>query len=134
MVLRQEVFVVEQNCPYLDADNLDQHSWHLLGWKNTAADQDSPQLVACGRVVKKGLKFPEISIGRVATHCSVRGEGVGQQLMAELIRCIGSEAGEQPIRISAQHYLLKFYQSFDFKQVSEIYMEDDIPHIEMLRS
>jgi len=130
MVLRQEVFVVEQNCPYQDADRLDQHSWHLLGW----SDKNPQQLLAYLRVVEKELKYSEISIGRVVTHPSTRGTGAGRELMATAINCIEKHLDRQAIRISAQEYLLSFYGSFGFVPVSDIYLEDDIPHVEMLRS
>jgi ElaA protein len=129
MVLRQEVFVVEQNCPYLDADGLDQHSWHLLGWSTATPSK----LLAYTRVVESGKKYPEISIGRVATHPIARGTGIGRALMSTTLEKIEKQLAPQPIRISAQEYLLSFYRSYGFQPVSDIYMEDDIPHVEMLR-
>jgi ElaA protein len=129
MVLRQEVFVVEQNCPYLDADGLDQHSWHLLGWSTATPSK----LLAYTRVVESGKKYPEISIGRVATHPITRGTGIGRALMSTTLEKIEKQLAPQPIRISAQEYLLSFYRSYGFQPVSDIYMEDDIPHVEMLR-
>lgn len=130
MVLRQQVFVVEQNCPYLDADGLDQYSWHLLGWSTAVPSK----ILAYTRVVRSGKKYTEISIGRVATHLSVRGTGIGRVLMSTTLEMIEKQLARQPIRISAQEYLLSFYESFGFQPVSDIYMEDDIPHVEMLRS
>lgn len=129
MMLRQEVFIVEQNCPYLDADGLDPDCWHLLGWSTEVPGE----LLAYARVVSSGNKYSEISIGRVVTQRSARGTGIGRALMSTVLHNIKTQLGHQAIRISAQEYLRSFYESFGFQSVSEIYMEDDIPHVEMLR-
>jgi ElaA protein len=123
--LRAEVFVVEQHCPYQDLDGKDQASYHLLGWM----DQ---QLVAYCRLLPKGISYPDAaSIGRVVNSGVVRGQGVGKQLMEEALReCQRLFPGEL-ITISAQHYLLRFYQELGFKERGSVYLEDDIPHIEM---
>ena len=122
MRLRSEVFVVEQNCVYLDADGYDDRAMHLLGTSNGA-------LVAYARIFEPGVKYPEGSIGRVITSAAVRGTGAGQELMREAIARM--PAG--PIRIGAQAYLERFYGSFGFVRVSEPYDEDGIAHIEMVR-
>ena len=128
--VRQAIFVVEQNCAYLDADDLDPASWHLMGWRETATGRE---LVAYLRVVFPGKKYPEPSIGRVLTTASVRGTGVGKTLTREAITRIALEYPHMSIRISAQRYLEKFYSEFGFETVSDPYDEDGIPHIEMLR-
>jgi len=130
MVLRQQVFVVEQDCPYLDADNLDPQSWHLLAY---SGPQQGAFLQAYCRVVMPGLNYPELSIGRVVSAKEVRGTGMGRALMGQAIERIESQWGPQPIRISAQLYLSDFYQGFGFTVQSASYMEDGIAHVEMLR-
>nr|WP_315427230.1 GNAT family N-acetyltransferase [uncultured Albidiferax sp.] len=126
MVQRVAVFVVEQNCVYQEADALDLVAWHLLAWSGD-------RLAAYLRVADPGTNYPEPSLGRVLTAPAFRGQGLGQLLLTEaLARCAATWPG-QPNRISAQHYLLKFYQSFGFVPVSEVYLEDGIPHLEMLR-
>lgn len=126
--LRIEVFVVEQNCPYQDADGKDLKSSHVFG------TNDHGELIACARIVSPGVSYKEVSIGRVATAMTVRGSGSGKELMRKSIKAIEEKFGQVPIRISAQSYLKKFYESFGFVQVGEEYLEDNIPHIEMLRS
>lgn len=126
MHLRSEVFVVEQNCPYLDLDGKDQQSWHLMGW-------DGNKLVAYSRLLPAGLAFAEISIGRVVSSPAYRGTGAGKELMQNAIETAYQLFGHQPIRIGAQLYLQKFYESLGFAQVSEIYLEDGIQHIEMVK-
>ena len=127
MVQRVAVFVVEQNCVYQEADALDPVAWHLLAWSGD-------QLAAYLRVADPGTNYPEPSLGRVLTAPAFRGQGLGQLLLAEaLARCAATWPG-QANRISAQQYLLKFYQGFGFVPVSEMYLEDNIPHVEMLRA
>ncbi|MCB0514900.1 MAG: GNAT family N-acetyltransferase [Bacteroidetes bacterium] len=123
--LRQEVFVVEQNCPYLDADGKDLESDHLMGF-----DYNS-KLVAYARIVHPGISYNEISLGRVVTAPSHRRQELGILLMQTTLEKIYNEYGDVPVRISAQCYLENFYQKFGFQVVSEPYMEDDIPHVEM---
>ncbi len=125
--LRNEVFVVEQNCPYLDLDNKDQKSMHLMGWQNGV-------LVAYTRILPAGVSFKEASIGRVVTSPTVRRTGIGNELMNQSFEQLYQLYGNIPIRIGAQLYLKKFYESLGFVQVSEIYLEDDIEHIEMLKA
>ena len=127
MILRQEVFIIEQVCPYMDADGKDIKSHHLLGFDN---DGD---LVAYLRLVAPGISYQEMSFGRIVTSNKVRGKGVGKLLMEEGIRKSELLYGKIANRISAQSYLIPFYQYFGFKVVGEEYLEDDIPHTEMLR-
>lgn len=125
--LRNEVFVVEQHCVYQDADNKDPESYHLAGWQEN-------KLVAYTRLLPPGLAWPEPSIGRVVTSPSVRGTGIGRELMKQSIAKTRELFGNLPIRIGAQLYLLEFYKSLGFQQISDIYLEDDIQHVEMLLS
>ena len=124
--LRNEVFVVEQNCVFQDADDKDQASWHLMG-------VDNRKLIAYTRIVPTGVSYAEPSIGRVVTSPSARGSGAGRALMKESIRAVYALFGKQPIRIGAQYYLKHFYESLGFQQVSAIYDEDGIDHIYMLK-
>lgn len=126
MAARQSVFVVEQDCPYLDADGLDPACWHLLGLS------PGGQILAYLRVLPPGLRYEEPSIGRVLTTAAGRGRGVGRALMEEGIARLRSLYPNAPIRISAQQYLEAFYASLGFRPVSEPYDEDGIPHVEML--
>lgn len=125
--LRSEVFVVEQNCVYLDIDGKDEKALHLLG---TFEDK----IVAYARLFKPNDYFAEASIGRVVTHPNFRERKIGHILMREAVESIRIYFGESKITISAQLYLKKFYESHGFIQTSEMYLEDDIPHIEMKRS
>jgi len=124
--LRSEVFVVEQQCVFLDMDDADADCLHLLGERNG-------QLVASARLVPPGLKYPEASIGRVVTAPGARGGGLGHQLMAEAVRVLCALWGPQPIRIGAQAHLQAFYRQHGFEPDSPIYVEDGIDHVEMLR-
>jgi len=125
LALRCRVFILEQGA-YQDPDGLDRHAWHLLGRDAQGA------LVAYLRVVDPGLKYDEPSIGRVVTAPEVRGTGAGQALMREgLARCARAWP-QRPIRISAQARLERFYRELGFRTVSDEYLEDDIPHLQML--
>jgi ElaA protein len=125
---RQQVFVIEQNCAYLDADALDELSHHLAVW--------SPQHavpLAYARLVGPGGKYAEPSIGRVITTAVARGRGLGRELMRRMIAHSAALHPGQAIRISAQERLARFYADFAFVAVGEPYLEDGIPHLEMLR-
>ena len=126
MQLRNEVFVVEQNCVYQDADNKDLLSYHLMGW-------NQQKLVAYTRILAPGIAFEEASIGRVVTSPSVRRTGIGFELMNRSISKTTELFGNFPIRIGAQLYLQKFYTSLGVEKDSDTYLEDNIPHIEMVR-
>ncbi|MBS0026404.1 GNAT family N-acetyltransferase [Chitinophaga sp. 22321] len=125
--LRSEVFVIEQNCAYQDLDYSDQKALHLMG------TDDSGVLLAYTRIFGPGIKYTEASIGRVVTSPLVRGKGAGRELMERSIAELQQHYGKIPIKIGAQQYLQKFYGTLGFEQTSEMYLEDGIPHIEMLR-
>jgi ElaA protein len=127
LALRCRVFVLEQG-PYLDPDGVDRACWHLLG------RDEAGVLQAYLRVVDPGVKYAEPSIGRVITSPERRGTGLGRVLMAEgLARSEAAYPG-LGIRISAQSRLERFYESFGFRRIGADYLEDDIPHVEMLRA
>jgi len=128
MQLRSEVFSVEQNCAYQDADGKDLYCFHLSGFN------DENDLVVYSRIVPAGVSFLEVSIGRVVSSKKARGTGAGKELMNKSIEFIKKQYGNVPIRIGAQCYLIKFYSSFGFEISGEEYLEDNIPHIEMLFS
>lgn len=120
--LRAEVFVVEQNCPYLDMDDKDQKSFHVLGY-------DQGKLVACTRLVPQGVSYEkEPSIGRVVTHPSVRKLGYGKLLMAYSIKECKERFNSNVIVIGAQQYLDRFYRELGFVPEGDLYLEDNIPH------
>jgi len=121
--LRERVFVVEQNCVYLDADGIDPVCRHLWAERGGA-------LNAYCRIVPAGTKWAETAIGRVITAPEARGTGLGKELMTRAI----AACRDGPIRIGAQAHLEKFYGDLGFTRASEVYDEDGIPHIEMLRA
>ncbi len=127
LALRQEVFVVEQNCPYQDCDGKDQDSWHLMG------RSESGDLLCYTRLLPKGLAYSEhTSIGRVVSSPKARGTGAGKILMAQSIEQCRQLFGDTPIKIGAQSYLLAFYEGFGFVSTGEAYLEDGIPHTKMI--
>lgn len=126
MQLRSEVFVVEQNCVYQDIDGKDFKALHLIG-------KLEGNIVAYARLFKPGDYFENASIGRVVVHPQHRNNQCGRQLMKEAIAGIETHFKQQKITISAQLYLQSFYESLGFDATSEMYLEDDIPHIEMKR-
>ncbi len=126
--LRSEVFVVEQNCVYQDMDGKDLKAWHLMGYD---PEKHGEKLLAHTRLLPKGISYAEASIGRVVSSPSVRGQGIGRELMEKSIASIYTLYGKGPIRIGAQLYLKSFYASLGFIPEGEIYLEDNIPHIIM---
>ncbi len=124
--LRNEVFVVEQNCVFQDADDKDQQSYHFMGFANN-------KLVAYTRLVPPGIAYDEPSIGRVVTSPSARGTGAGKELMQQSIKMCYELFGRKPIKIGAQLYLEKFYNDLGFIKCSDTYLEDGIPHIYMIK-
>lgn len=124
--LRSEVFVVEQNCVFLDQDDKDQLCYHLLLFSED-------QLVGYSRLVPAGLSYTEMAIGRVITSAAARGKGMGRKVMELAIEYCQQLFGAGDIRIGAQTYALGFYASLGFVADGETYDEDGIEHVEMLR-
>ena len=127
---RQQVFVVEQQCIYPDIDGLDTGAHHLLGWRNVGGKS---MLGAYLRCLAPGVKFAEVTLGRVLTTPEFRGVGLGRELMLEGITRASHQYPGERIRISAQLYLEKFYMTLGFTSVSAPYDDDGIMHIDMLR-
>ena len=125
--LRSQIFVIEQNCIFQDLDDKDQKAFHLF-------TQNNDEVMAYTRLFAPGACYQEASIGRVMVNEKARGTGLGYLLMRESIKQIQKQFGKTPIKIGAQLYLKNFYQNLGFKQISDIYLEDDIPHIYMLKS
>jgi ElaA protein len=131
LALRQQVFVLEQQCLYPDLDGCDQAAHHLLGWQQVNGQRE---LAAYLRCLAPGAKYAEMSLGRVLTAPQRRAAGLGRQLLAQGINCAVRQHPGHAIRIGAQHHLERFYQSFGFQTVSAPYDEDGIAHIDMLRA
>lgn len=123
---RIDVFVIEQNCPYPDLDNYDQKAVHI--W----AEENGDVLAYC-RIFDKEIKYDETSIGRVLTTEKGRGKSLGKLLIKYAVDIIENRFHTSEIRISAQDYLLRFYGDFGFEDTGKKYLEDDIPHTEMIR-
>ncbi|MBB1150147.1 GNAT family N-acetyltransferase [Myroides sp. NP-2] len=126
MQLRTNIFVVEQNCPYPELDGKDKNCLHVFATQHG-------KVIAYARIVPPGLSYKEISIGRVVVDQAHRKDGLGKILLALTIEKIEEEFDQQPIQIGAQTYLKKFYSSFGFEAVSAEYLEDGIPHVDMIR-
>lgn len=125
LAARVAVFVVEQDCPYQDLDGLDRCGLHLAAWSDDG-------VMAYARVLPPGERFAEPSIGRVLTVQSARGKGLGRELMRRSIDVAHAHYPCRGLRISAQRYLERFYAELGFKTASESYLEDGIPHVEMI--
>jgi ElaA protein len=126
MALRIKIFVVEQNCPYQEIDGKDKKAYHLIGRDGLG------NVVATARILPKGISYKEVSIGRVAIDESDRNKGNGHVLMEKCMKYIDEEFGATNIRISAQSHLENYYQKHGFVSTGKTYLEDDIPHVEML--
>lgn len=124
---RTEIFVMEQNCVYQDMDNLDKDSQHLYGILDK-------EMVCYCRIISPGKVYDQASIGRVISRKKYRGFDFGRKLMSEAVRITESQYPNAGICISAQEYLIKFYEEFGFKVYGESYLEDNIPHIKMIRN
>lgn len=122
--LRAEVFVMEQQCLYMDMDDKDRQCLHVMGY-------DGKQLAAYSRLVPASVSYPEPSIGRVVTSTAFRKSGYGKLLMQYSVTEAKKQFNTSVIVISAQHYLEKFYMELGFVSESDVYLEDDIPHIKM---
>lgn len=127
MNLRQEVFIVEQNAPYIDADYKDQKAWHVMAYSND-------KLVAYARIIEAGISYDEPSIGRVVNSPLFRKTGLGRLLMDKSIEVMEQKYQTSKCRISAQTYLVTFYSTYGFKVCSEEYLEDGLPHYQMVRA
>ena len=123
--LRAAVFVVEQECPYLDPDGKDQEALHIMGF-------DNGKLVAYTRIIIPGKDGADCSIGRVVVDTHYRGKGTGRSLMLQAMETAREQLGAKSIHLSAQRYLREFYESLDFNAYGEPYLEDDIPHVAMM--
>ncbi|BDD09024.1 GNAT family acetyltransferase [Fulvitalea axinellae] len=123
--LRVDVFVVEQECPYPELDDKDQKSLHVLCWKKG-------ELVAYARLLPENISYPEASIGRFVVRQDQRKHGYGKVLMSGCLDFIINRWGCDSIKIQAQNYLKDFYKSFGFKAITSPYLEDGIPHIDMI--
>lgn len=126
LTLRINIFVVEQNCPYPELDGKDPLCHHVFGEING-------EVVAVSRIVPPGLSYAEVAIGRVATAQNERGRGLGIELMNQSLNYITSLYGMVPVRISAQSYLERFYFDLGFVPTGKNYLEDGIPHLEMVK-
>jgi ElaA protein len=122
---RVNVFVVEQNCPYPEVDDKDQSSYHLYAKKNG-------EVVAYTRLLPAGVSYEQAAIGRVLVKESWRKTGLGRELMERSMDFFKNQLKEKEIKLQAQEYAMDFYGSFGFKPVSEVYLEDDIPHVDMV--
>lgn len=123
--LRSDIFVVEQDCIFLDPDDRDQEALHVLGWEGT-------ELVGYARIFGPGDYFEQASIGRVAVKKTFRGRGLGIQVMQASINAVKERFGREEITLSAQKYLETFYRDLGFKREGEDYLEDGIPHVRMV--
>lgn len=123
--LRNEIFIVEQECAYLDCDSKDLNSYHLFS-------EENGEIIAYLRILEKGVSYDEISIGRVSVKKSYRGKGIAREMLLKAIKFIEDNLKEDTIKIQAQAYLIDFYSNLGFKAVSEEYLEDNIPHIDMI--
>lgn len=128
VALRIHVFVVEQNCPYQELDGKDKKAYHVI------CRDGSGKIVATARILPPGVAYKEVAIGRVVLAEMIRGKGIGHELMKQCMQFIGAEFGHVPVRLSAQAHLEKYYESHQFKSTGNNYLEDNIPHVEMLYS
>jgi len=127
--LRVDVFVVEQQCAYRELDEYDRHSEvrHLSGRNEVG------ELIAYARLLPPGLRYPEANIGRFVVKADFRKQGIGHQLLRTALNEISRCWEQSPIRISAQDFLQAFYAQYGFIRVSDVYLEDGIPHVEMVK-
>ena len=141
VALRQQVFVVEQTCAYLDADGRDPECHHLWAETGGAAHSEpagevnaDPRPLAYLRIVPAGQRSAEVSIGRVVVAPAARGTGLGRELMQRGLALVRQQQGSVPVRISAQAHLERFYTELGFVRTSANFDEDGIPHVEMQRA
>ena len=122
--LRQKVFVLEQNCPYIDADYSDQDALHLLAYRGN-------DLIGYLRAFRPGIKYEGSSLGRIVTEMNSRGIGIGKKITIEGVELLRKEYSRNEIIISAQHRLEHFYIDLGFTSRGDVYLEDNIDHIQM---
>ena len=123
--LRNEVFIVEQKCAYQDCDSKDEGSYHLYL-------EENDEIIAYVRILKKGVSYDKIAIGRVVVNKNYRGKGIAREIMLKAINFIEENLNETEIKLQAQVYLIDFYKDLGFKEISDEYLEDNIPHRDML--
>ena len=126
IALRIQIFIIEQNCPYQEVDGKDKLAHHLF-FKN-----EIDEIIAVTRILPQGISYTEVAIGRVVVHEDYRGTGLGNQLMADSMNFVRDKYGEVPVRLSAQKHLENYYGNHGFKSTGKEYLEDGIPHLEML--
>ena len=126
IALRIQIFIIEQNCPYQEVDGKDKLAHHLF-FKN-----EMDEIIAVSRILPQGISYTEVAIGRVVVHEDYRGTGLGNQLMADSMNFVRDKYGEVPVRLSAQKHLENYYGNHGFKSTGKEYLEDGIPHVEML--
>ncbi|MGD6846384.1 GNAT family N-acetyltransferase [Rossellomorea aquimaris] len=125
LLVRTQVFVVEQECPYLEVDGKDLHAYHLY-------KEENGEVVAYTRLLPAGVSYKEASIGRVLVKEDYRGKGLASELVKRGLGFIHDELEERTVKIQAQEYLREFYGSFGFRAITETYLDDGIPHIDMI--
>ncbi|BDR80759.1 acetyltransferase [Clostridium tetani] len=123
--IRNKIFIVEQKCVYQDCDDRDKKSYHVYV-------EDKGEIVSYLRILPRKVSYNEVSIGRVLVNKNYRGKGIAREMMIKAINFIEKNLGEKEIKIQAQCYLINFYKSLGFKEISNEYLEDNIPHIDML--
>ena len=126
IALRIQIFIIEQNCPYQEVDGKDKLAHHLF-FKN-----ETDEIIAITRILPQGISYEEVAIGRVVVHEDYRGTGLGNQLMSDSMKFVRDKYGEVPVRLSAQKHLENYYGNHGFKSTGKEYLEDGIPHVEML--
>ena len=128
IALRLDVFVVEQDCPYLDLDGKDKKCYHLI------CRDGKGDVMATSRILPPGISYEHTAIGRVVINKKYRGQGIGHEMMERCIQFSQNEFGNSPIIISAQKHLEEYYGKHQFVSTGSEYLEDGIPHVEMKRS
>ena len=122
---RVDIFVVEQECAYPEIDGKDDASHHLFL-------ENDGHIAAYLRILQKGTIYEELSLGRVIVRKEYRRNGLGNELITRALEFVRRDLGERVVKIQAQEYLRSFYGSFGFKAISQVYLEDGIPHIDMI--
>jgi len=126
IALRIQIFIIEQNCPYQEVDGKDKLAYHLF-FKN-----EKNEVIAVTRILPQGISYDEVAIGRVVVNDNYRGTGLGNQLMSDSMKFVKEKFGDVPVRLSAQKHLEKYYGNHGFESTGNEYLEDGIPHVEML--